>query len=211
MERGRPESRPYHHGNLPEVLAAAAEALVREKGVHGFTLRECARRAGVAHSAPGHHFGDVTGLLTEVAARGFERLTRSMQQEREGASGADVLRRIGRGYVAFAASEPVVFVLMFHSDRIDRTSSRLQAAGNAAFGELVAAIAAATGRPDRDEDALRFAWGAIHGISMLLVDGPMRPSGSGTPGAELALADGTIERIVYAVTSAEYFKAARAT
>lgn len=199
--RTEPTARPYHHGNLPEVLAVEAETLVREKGAHDFTLRECARRAGVAHSAPGHHFGDVTGLLTEVAARGFERLTRRMQEERTGAVGPEVLRCIGRGYVGFAVSDPVIFVLMFHSDRVNRQSARLQTAGEAAFGELVVAIAEATGRPARDEEALRFAWGAIHGIAMLLVDGPKKPNGGILNGGDVALAAGTIERIVHAVTT----------
>jgi AcrR family transcriptional regulator len=207
--KAKPEGRAYHHGNLPEVLAAAAEALVREKGVHGFTLRECARRAGVAHSAPGHHFGDVTGLLSEVAARGFERLTSSMVAEREGASGPDRLRSIGRGYLAFAQSDPVIFVLMFHSDRVDHTSARLQAAGEAAFGELVDAITEARGLADRDEEALRFAWGAIHGIAMLLVDGPLKPGAGASRGEDAGLAEGTIERIVHAVVSFKVGKPAR--
>lgn len=197
----RTAEKRYHHGNLPETLADAAETLVREKGVHGFTLRECARRAGVAHSAPGHHYGDVSGLLTEIAARGFDRLTQSMRDERGDAEGAEILRRIGRGYVAFATTDPVIFVLMFHSDRVDRENRRLQTAGEAAFGELVAAVTAATGRSERDEEALRFAWGAIHGISMLLVDGPMRPAGGCTHGAGAVMAEGTIERIVHAITS----------
>ncbi|MFM9942067.1 MAG: TetR/AcrR family transcriptional regulator [Hyphomicrobiaceae bacterium] len=193
--------RPYHHGNLPEVLAAAAEALVREKGAHGFTLRECARRAGVAHSAPGHHFGSVARLLTEVAARGFDRLTQRMQDERKGVSGPEALRRIGRAYVGFALSDPVIFVLMFHSDRVDRSVSRLQAAGEAAYGELVDAIALATGRRARDEDALRFAWATVHGIAMLLIDGRVKPGGVRHRGGDIAPAEGTIDRLVYAVTS----------
>lgn len=194
-------ARPYHHGNLPEALASAAEALVREKGAHGFTLRECARRAGVAHSAPAHHFGDVSGLLTEVAARGFDRLTRRMRNERSDASGADVLRAIGRGYVAFALSDPPIFVLMFHSDRIDRGSRRLQTAGEDAFGELVDAVAETTGRTSRDEDTLRFAWAAVHGLAMLLVDGPKRPAFGNSRKAQLAMAEGALARIVHSVLS----------
>ena len=159
--------RPYHHGNLPAVLAAAAEAVVREQGVHDFSLRECARRAGVAHSAPGHHFGDVTGLLSEVAARGFDRLTGSMRQERGATTGPEALKRIGRGYVAFALRDPAIFELMFHSDRVDGKNPRLQQAGTAAFQELVDAVAQARGGDVRDEEALHFAWAAVHGLAML--------------------------------------------
>jgi AcrR family transcriptional regulator len=64
----------YHHGALREALVEAAEALIREQGLEAFTLRECARRAGVSHAAPAHHFGDARGLLTACAAAGMERL-----------------------------------------------------------------------------------------------------------------------------------------
>ena len=32
-----------------------------------------AKRAGVSHAAPAHHFGDARGLLTALAAEGFDR------------------------------------------------------------------------------------------------------------------------------------------
>ena len=193
----KPARRPYHHGNLPEVLAAAAEAVVREVGVHDFSLRECARRAGVAHSAPGHHFGDVTGLLSEVAARGFDRLTLSMRQERGGATGPDALKRIGRGYVAFALRDPAIFELMFHSDRVDGNNPRLKEAGDTAFAELVDAVAQARGTDVRDEEALRFAWAGVHGAAMLLINGAFSGRGHGAKAAPKI--DGIVERIVFTI------------
>ncbi len=193
--------RPYHHGNLPDVLAAAAEAVVRELGVHGFSLRECARRAGVAHSAPGHHFGDVTGLLSEVAARGFDRLTLSMRQARGSATGPEALKRIGRGYVAFALRDPAIFELMFHSDRVDSKNPRLQQAGKAAFQELVDAVAQARGSDIRDEEALRFAWAGVHGLAMLLINGAL--SGRGQRPKAASKLDAIIDRIVFTILNYE--------
>ena len=193
----KPARRPYHHGNLPEVLAAAAEAVVREVGVHDFSLRECARRAGVAHSAPGHHFGDVTGLLSEVAARGFDRLTLSMRQECGGATGPDALKRIGRGYVAFALRDPAIFELMFHSDRVDGKNPRLKEAGDTAFAELVDAVAQARGTDVRDEEALRFAWAGVHGAAMLLINGAFSGRGHGAKSGPKI--DGIVERIVFTI------------
>ena len=66
--------RDYHHGDLRRALLDATEALLLESGLETFSLRECARRAGVSHGAPAHHFGDVRGLLTAFATVGFERL-----------------------------------------------------------------------------------------------------------------------------------------
>lgn len=65
---------PYHHGALRDALLAAAESVLNESGLEGFTLRECARRAGVSHGAPAHHFGDARGLLSAFAAQSFDQL-----------------------------------------------------------------------------------------------------------------------------------------
>ncbi|WP_146053948.1 TetR/AcrR family transcriptional regulator, partial [Pseudomonas syringae] len=67
-------TRSYHHGNLAAVIRQAAWDIVGESGVRGLSLRECARRANVSHSAPAHHFGSMDKLLSEVAADGYERL-----------------------------------------------------------------------------------------------------------------------------------------
>ncbi|MDQ8732766.1 TetR family transcriptional regulator, partial [Bradyrhizobium sp. LHD-71] len=62
---------PYHHGSLHEALLKAAETILERDGLPGLTLRAAAREAGVSHAAPTHHFGDMSGLLSELAASGF--------------------------------------------------------------------------------------------------------------------------------------------
>src|SRR5258708_6867554 len=69
--RKKPTRKTYHHGDLRRQLIAAAERIIVERGVEGFTLREAARRVGVSPAAPSHHFKDAKGLLTEVALLGF--------------------------------------------------------------------------------------------------------------------------------------------
>ena len=63
--------RAYHHGDLRRALLAAALEAVGEVGPAALSLRDLARRAGVSHAAPAHHFGDKAGLLTALAARGL--------------------------------------------------------------------------------------------------------------------------------------------
>ena len=70
--RERLTPKPYHHGDLYETLVNAGTELLKDKGLEHFTLRECARRAGVSHAAPKNHFASVEDLLCEIAARGFE-------------------------------------------------------------------------------------------------------------------------------------------
>jgi AcrR family transcriptional regulator len=169
----------YHHGDLQRALIAAAEAILIERGVEGFTLREAARRAGVSAAAPAHHFGSAAGLLTEVALLGFETLTHFL---RDGAAegGTDPAARLhgqGLGYVRFARTHPARFLLMFRKDRLNWEDARLRAAGQAAFVELEDAVRAyrgiAAGGP-LDRAALATvlaAWSVVHGFAHLALDG----------------------------------------
>jgi AcrR family transcriptional regulator len=171
---------PYHHGDLSHALVAAAEQLLAERGIEGFTLRECARRAGVSHAAPAHHFGDVGGLLTEVAASGFERLTASIIAAK--ARERDPTKRLIVGhlaYVQFALAQPALFRLMFHSRYVDRSSERIRAAGGAAFATLKEAISGVRhgARPElrapeawRDPELLE-QWSLVHGLATLAIEG----------------------------------------
>src|ERR1700754_291426 len=69
--RKRPSRRTYHHGDLRRTLISTALALVEEQDVSILTLREVARRAGVTHSAPYHHFPTKDALLAALAEDGF--------------------------------------------------------------------------------------------------------------------------------------------
>lgn len=175
-------SQPYHHGDLSRALLAAAETLLAERGVEGFTLRECARRAGVSHAAPAHHFRDVGGLLTELAATGFERLTASILKVRVG--GRDAAKWVMRGnlaYIEFALDHPALFRLMFHSAHVDRTSERFRTAGGAAFATLKRALAGLRGPPAADlraseswrDPELLEQWALIHGLATLAMEGQL--------------------------------------
>src|SRR6187549_1461323 len=70
--------RPYHHGNLRRELVDAALEELAEHGPQDLSLRALARRAGVSHAAPTHHFGDKAGLLTAIAVEGYELLAESL-------------------------------------------------------------------------------------------------------------------------------------
>ena len=107
--------KPYHHGELREALVEAGRKLLEEKGLRGFTLRECARRAEVSHAAPAHHFASIDDLLAEIATRGYHELTEAMAAEARRSNGDAAARLVGQGvgYMAFAAANPVLFQLMF--------------------------------------------------------------------------------------------------
>jgi AcrR family transcriptional regulator len=173
------EGTPYHHGALREAMLAAAEAILARDGIQGLTLRAAARAAGVSHAAPKNHFGDLRGLLSELAAVGFSRLADTMEQAAQGAVGeraSQSASSLGQGYVRFARANPALFQLMFRSERLDFDRPALKEAADRAFGLLTEAVTAgrgevATGTLTLPQAAdILVAWSLVHGLSMLLID-----------------------------------------
>ena len=159
----------YHHGALRAALLAAAEEELGETGVENFSLRSCARRAGVSHAAPKHHFGSVEGLLDALAAVGFDRLTVLMGKRVEAASTPhERLLASGAAYVDFARANPALFKLMFSAGGggTERASS-----GALAFDILrrCATKAAPDAAPGVEITA---SWAVVHGLAHLLIERP---------------------------------------
>ncbi len=170
----------HHHGALRRALLDAVAEIVREDGPEAVTLRECARRAGVSHSAAAPHFGDKRGLLTAFATEGAERLAAAMRAALAALAalpaGADAALRLaatGRGYIAFARAHPAHFRLMFRSDLIDRDDAAWRAAAPEPFRLLSEAMAAvAPGLDARERRArLTLAWAGVHGFCTLRAEG----------------------------------------
>ena len=67
MPRAAPEPKPYHHRRLREAVIEAALAEIEAVGPTRLSMREIARRAGVSHAAPAHHFCDKRGIFTAIA------------------------------------------------------------------------------------------------------------------------------------------------
>lgn len=193
------EKNSYHHGDLRAALLEAAEAELGEKGIEGFTLRGCAKRAGVSHAAPAHHFGDATGLLTALAAVGFRRFVETQAEIKETAASRDargMQLAAGVGYVTFALKNPALFRLMFSSDRKNAEDANLQAAAGAAYRGLVADVSKARGAavtsPGDDPDVIA-AWAMVHGLADLMISGRISPDAAG-PDRHRAFVESVIER-----------------
>jgi AcrR family transcriptional regulator len=119
---GASEDAPYHHGALRDALLEAAERVLERDGVAGLTLRAVAREAGVSHAAPTHHFGDLTGLLSELAAIGFRQFNTAMElADAAGNSPIEKALAGAKAYVAYAQAHPGMYGLMFRAERLDMT------------------------------------------------------------------------------------------
>src|SRR6478752_2520835 len=178
--RGRTsDNSPYHHGALHDALLKAAARVLERDGLAGLTLRAVAREAGVSHAAPTHHFGDLTGLVSELAAIGFTQFNTAMAAARA-AGGTPVEKACARAqaYVAYAQAHPGMYGLMFRTERLDMSRPSLCEAADTAFAGLAGAVAA-TRHEEIDGAALSLqqaaaiarAWSLVHGFTMLLLDG----------------------------------------
>ncbi|MFI5320411.1 MAG: TetR/AcrR family transcriptional regulator [Myxococcota bacterium] len=184
LRRPARRRRSYHHGDLRRALLDAALALIARHGVSALTLREVARRAGVSHAAPAHHFGDLLGLVRALSDESFEALRAHMHARMQGAqSAAEALRRSGVAYVEFAVANPGRFRAMFHP-AIGDQSERPSAAEAAAYEVLLAGIRALnTGRRLGAAEAALLAlraWAPMHGLAALAVDRQLEGKGLAT-------------------------------
>lgn len=178
----------YHHGDLRRALLEALEQIVAERGVEGVSLRETARRAGVSHSAPAHHFGDLDGMLNAMAAEGFEELGSAMAEAitAVGAEGdapaPDYLRALGTAYLHFATDHPAHYDVMFRRSKTQDWEEYQQTpAGIGAvstFGPLAVIIGRLIEEGVIDAENGRYAatmlWGMCHGIATLWIDGRLQ-------------------------------------
>ncbi len=173
----KPPRKGYHHGDLRQALIDAAEAILLEKGVEAFTLREAARRAGVSPAAPAHHFGSASGLLSAVARDGFAEFGRRLEEaDRAAADPAARLRAQGEAYVRFAMANPAKFRLMFRGAMCDPDWGDLRAVSERSFKTLENAVRDLVGlAPEAPmtldaQGVLLAAWSMVHGFAHLALE-----------------------------------------
>lgn len=185
----------YHHGDLRNALIDAATDLAREGGPESVVLRAAARRVGVSPTAAYRHFAGQAELLRAVKELGQERLAQSMEAGGRAGAGAAPnggpeaaearMRALGHGYIAFALAEPGLYRVAFCRDPLhlgpaDGAVGRDGAPGSwefRSFGILIEALDALVEHGsmprERRTGAEVTAWSTVHGLAMLLLDGPL--------------------------------------
>jgi AcrR family transcriptional regulator len=168
------DARPYHHGDLPRALLEAAIQAIAEVGPAAVSLRDLARRAGVSHAAPAHHFGDKAGLLTAVAADGFRRLAATLGETYQGTGS---FLEVGVAYVRFAVTHRAHFEVMFRPELYRTNDPELVRAREQARALLYPPAAEAANSPN-GADAVRAgvaAWSLVHGLATLWLNHNLPP------------------------------------
>lgn len=165
----------YHHGDLRRALLEAALSLLSECGTADLSLRGVARRAGVSYAAPYHHFADKSALLAAVACQGFEGLISALERAaRRRRTLESELVAMAEAYVAYATANPTHYRVMFLPEvKASPEADELHAAADRAFGLLVERVARAggSGPPRRHRELATTVWAALHGLSLLAIDG----------------------------------------
>lgn len=177
-----PSRSAYHHGNLREALVEEAKKVLETDGLDALSLRGLARRLGVSHAAPSHHFADRAALLAELAADGFATLADRLE-----VVAAEGLGWAGAGMVLvdLALEKPAGYRLLFCSGITAGSppSQRLRVEATRAYRSLMTAVGC-----DRDsvDEAAPFGdsgllgclavpqlsdWVMIHGAICLFLDG----------------------------------------
>jgi len=168
------DARPYHHGDLPRALLDAAVQAILEVGPVAVSLRDLARRAGVSHAAPAHHFGDKAGLLTALAADGFRRLAATLRETYE-ATGSFL--EVGVAYVRFAVNHRAHFEVMFRPELYRTEDPELVRAREQTRALLYPPAAEVADGPDGGGDVRAgvAAWSLVHGLATLWLNQNLPP------------------------------------
>lgn len=167
----------YHHGDLVRAIREAALAVIAERGLPTFTMRELALRIGVAHTAVYAHYAGKPALLEDLAVQGLASLNRCQREAREAETRGPLaeLLAIARAYVAFAEREPGAYRLVFGTDLEAMNPAPVQAARASAASlmlDVLAECRAAGLLVDAHPEALAVAlWGPAHGLAQLVVSG----------------------------------------
>ena len=161
--------KPYHHGDLREQLLLAGEQALTEMPIDDVSLREIARRAGVSHAAPKHHFASMADLLGEIAARGFQKFVKALGTAAENSKSQtpeERLHAMGRAYLRFADQNPAIYSLMFGQVIKMSMTPALTMSSYEAWTQLEHAVAQITG-PAKAGVAATHVWSSVHGLSTL--------------------------------------------
>jgi AcrR family transcriptional regulator len=172
----------YHHGDLRRALIEAAVESIAETGPSALSLRAVAKRAGVSHAAPGHHFGDKAGLLTAVAAQGYDRFADALDRAWE--TTGDFIE-VGIAYVRFAIDNRPYFETMFRPELLHEDDADLVRAE----ARSLAALVRGAGEPQPGPDGVTpeynasalCAWSLVHGFAGLLMGGNFPPEVAADP------------------------------
>ncbi|WP_084093129.1 TetR/AcrR family transcriptional regulator [Andreprevotia lacus] len=183
------QRRNYRHGDLRRALLEAGIALARNGGPEAVVLREATRQAGVVPNAAYRHFANRDDLLRAVRAHALSQVAIAMETELDKLSptlpplayAQGCVRAVGTGYLHYAHAEPGLFKTAFFFHEGVEADADPAKAGNSGLNpfqllsQALERLAAAGGLPpERRLGAEYLAWSAVHGLALLISEGPLQ-------------------------------------
>ncbi len=166
-------------------LIDAATVLLDEQGEGGVTLRALAKATGVSAMAPYRHFPDKAALLGAVAEAGFAKLAAVLTEADRATPAKAALVAQGLAYFRFAQGHPAMFRLMFGGNPGCTVAPKEYGEAFAILTRRVASLAGGDAGP-----ATLAAWGVVHGLSTLALDGKVPAEDDVVTAAMALVADG---------------------
>ncbi|SFK04361.1 transcriptional regulator, TetR family [Sphingomonas sp. NFR04] len=166
-------------------LIDAATALLDEQGEAGVTLRALAKATGVSAMAPYRHFADKAALLGAVAEAGFAELASVLAEADRAEPAKAALVAQGIAYFRFAQAHSAMFRLMFGGNPGCAVAPKDYGEAFAILSRRVASLASGDPGP-----ATLAAWGVVHGLSTLALDGKVPAEDDVVRAAMALVADG---------------------
>lgn len=184
--------------DLRATLLEHGIALAREGGPDAVSLRDVQRRAGVSNSAAYRHYADRDELLMAISDHASAEMARRMeaQMAEADAVGDDTpagrqrlararFRATGSAYLDFALSEPGLFAVAMHPGALARKEQPAPGArGATGLGPYQLLVAAVDDLETEGVLSPRLraftdvaAWASVHGLAVLLLDGPLSALG----------------------------------
>ncbi len=198
MQTRATPNRPYHHGDLRQAVLEGALVAIAADRPAALSLRDVARRAGVSHAAPAHHFGDKAGVLTAIAAEGYVLLADAMMEAMRVGSGD--LIEVGVAYIRFALERRAHFEVMFEPGLYRPDDDAVARARAAAAEVLIGAVRDIL--PEASDEELwggaLAAWSFAHGFATLTLNTNFSPERSEDVESAVRLAGAAVVELVAA-------------
>lgn len=159
------------------ILDAAREAFVRD-GYESVSMRQLAERVGCSHGNLYLHFKDKEALFDCLVEESFDRLGDGMRRLSESASGRDpveLVRKMGRAYVAFGVANPSVYEFAFLLRRPGQSAGKPHVAYKRLRSLVQRCLDDKRFRRVDVDTASQALWSAVHGITSLLILRPAFP------------------------------------
>lgn len=186
---GKATRSTFRHGDLRRALLDAGIEMARIGGPQAVVLREATRQAGVVPNAAYRHFANQNDLLAAVRSACIAMLAVAIEQEmntlRPGKDAASYARRslraVGTGYLTFALTNPGLFKTAFSVPAPVFETPNPENAGATGLNPfqllglaLDRMLAAGILKPKDRPGAEFLAWSTVHGMALLMLDGPLR-------------------------------------